>query len=242
VEVLLALFNFFLVLFAYLLWRATSGAWQTVQDQSRDLRRSIEVAERAVNAAATGVEVASQSASLAGANAEAAVRSADASAMSAKAAETALIARERPYLLLVVGDTNFAAAIDSAILGQATRPALHFTVKNYGQTPAILKRINAELALRRAAPEEIGEAGDLAIPAEVVLLPGAATAAIERPATLALDRAAAESLRSGSEFLWFYGRVVYDDMHQAEHETRFLWRYDGHTERFAPISFRERAA
>jgi hypothetical protein len=96
--------------------------------------------------------------------------------------------------------------------------------------------------LHKAARDEIGDAGDLAVPAEAVLLPGTATAAIERQAALALDRAAAESLRGGSEFLWFYGRVVYDDMHQAEHETRFLWRYDGHADRFAPISLRDRAA
>ena len=45
----------------------------------------------------------------------------------------------------------------------------------------------------------------------------------QQPLSEPLSIDAARSIQTGQSFLWFFGRVVYDDVFGREHETRFCW-------------------
>jgi hypothetical protein len=96
IPILLVLFDFFIVLFAYLLWRASSELWRAVQEQVAQLKRSIELAEWAVNATTTSMETAKHSVSATLLAGEAARQSAEAAARSARTAEVAVAALAAP--------------------------------------------------------------------------------------------------------------------------------------------------
>lgn len=112
---------------------------------------------------------------------------------------------------------------------------VYYNFKNYGKTPAIIKEISARLIYgKKPADEPIYVPSDQVL-REHMIASGEITTAIlfdeARPHRCKLeDRMTlgqAKTIIRAQSYVWFYGRILYDDIFGMEHEHRFLWRYGG---------------
>lgn len=169
-------------------------------------------------------------------------------AKAAVKATNASIGAERAWMFLVVHQNNFEGLI-KAIAANASgaereKLRVYFHFKNLGNTPAPITQFYATVAhltelpaaLIYDPPNEIA-GGETAIGAGATFPTEIASA--EHPPrrwwlsrVARLERDAAVSVRDGNSYLWFYGRLVYEDVWGDPHETRFCWRYDGMTAQF----------
>jgi hypothetical protein len=105
--------------------------------------------------------------------------------------------------------------------------AVQCIFKNYGKTPAIVKEINLNLAYYENLPVEPVYIARDTVLSEFMISGGGETD--PQPCQLAhrLTRAQAIRVIRAHSYIWFYGRIVYDDIFGREHQHRFLWRYGG---------------
>ncbi len=211
-------------IFTLFLWKATSGLWRAAQEQSRDLKRSIDLTER---------------------TAKAAEMSAD-----------ALPILERAHLFLVIFNAPFRTALESitrrinsgdqnASIKQVT---VTFWFVNHGKTPAIVKEISAGISHREKLPERISDApreriaGDLVIPSGgkfPTIVEIAPVSGLRASNEFPITSADIEIINKGGSFLFFYGRIVYEDIFGEEHVTPYCWRYEAVPNEFRPYGPKE---
>jgi hypothetical protein len=138
--------------------------------------------------------------------------------------------------------------------GVSRVPIVDYQIINHGKTPAIVQAMSADL-VKSAVLLDIRynddvTPGEIVIPAGESFPPAAdgrhALITYSGPITnyhkicrlaksdasgnktdIEIDGRAAEALKEGRTFLWFYGHVVYEDIFGEERETCFCWRYDG---------------
>jgi hypothetical protein len=157
-----------------------------------------------------------------------------AAADAARRSADALVVAEQAQLLAVFGASNIAHVLTE--LGarepssdEATTPKervfVQYVLKNYGRTPAVLKEISHELQHWRSLPEELKYFPIPAMPKEVAVVAGASSESLQCTLAVPLTVEAATSIRRSDSYLWFYGRVVYEDAFAREREHRFLYRY-----------------
>jgi hypothetical protein len=53
----------------------------------------------------------------------------------------------------------------------------------------------------------------------------------------AFDQAVMDAIDGGHIFVWFYGRMTYEDIFGNSRETRFRWRYNGLAKGSSGLSF-----
>jgi hypothetical protein len=99
--------------------------------------------------------------------------------------------------------------------------------KNYGKTPAIVKEIDLRLAYFENLPSEPLYIARDTVLSEFMIEDGAETDVQSCELENRLTREQANRVVRAQSYIWFYGRVVYDDVFGIEHEHRFLWRYGG---------------
>jgi hypothetical protein len=157
----------------------------------------------------------------------------------------------------VLGRASQRPGGDAAVV--TPPPTILYQFINHGKTPAILKAASAEFHHWTDLPQQIHyfdkllgreiaiRSGDTyPLPAErsvtssearFIALTGDIPVTrkfyqIGQPLTEPIDTNAARSIQSGDSFLWFYGRVIYEDVFRKHHETCFCWRYDGRLNSF----------
>jgi hypothetical protein len=157
-----------------------------------------------------------------------------AAADAARRSADALVVAEQAQLLAVFGVSNIAHVLTELAAREpsseeATAPKervfVQYALKNYGRTPAVLKEISHELQHWSRLPEELKYFPIPAMPKEVAVVAGASSESLQCTLTVPLTVEAATSIRRGDSYLWFYGRVVYEDAFAREREHRFLHRY-----------------
>src|SRR5262249_9798124 len=100
-----------------------------------------------------------------------------------------------------------------------------FAFGNVGKTAGTIKEVNAVLRRSPQEPENIFiNAPILNLPTETVVGPAEHSPAfkVETPEFFKLDEAI--KVQNGEIGIWFYGRVVYDDVFGREGTQRFLYR------------------
>jgi hypothetical protein len=111
-----------------------------------------------------------------------------------------------------------------------------YSFKNYGKTPAIVREISARLVYGAKPPEEPTYIPTDQVLQEHMIASGDSTAIITplddvRPHRCQMDEGLtiqeANAVVRAQSYIWFYGRVLYQDIFGQEREHRFLWRYGG---------------
>jgi hypothetical protein len=111
-----------------------------------------------------------------------------------------------------------------------------YSFKNYGKTPAIVREISGRLVYGKRPPDEPTFVPTDQVLQEHMIASGEATAVISplddvRPHRCKMDEEltvpeVAAIVRAQS-YIWFCGRILYDDIFGRKHEHRFLWRFGG---------------
>ncbi len=114
-------------------------------------------------------------------------------------------------------------------------PTVWYRFKNYGKTPAIIREISAQLTYFERLPDDpVYVASDQVLHEQMIAsgdttaLPGLEKPQVHScPMTQQITVTQAKSIVRAQAYIWFYGRIIYDDTFGIEHEHRFLWRYGG---------------
>jgi hypothetical protein len=150
---------------------------------------------------------------------------------------------ERAQMFIVIRNENLGMISNAAQSTNKTmddghlsgHPVVWYVFKNYGKTPAIVKELSARLAYFETLP-----ADPIYVPSDQVLdehmiacgevthIPRLQKPQIHHcPMVGPMTVNQAKSVIRAQSYIWFYGRIVYDDIFGNEHEHRFLWRYGG---------------
>jgi hypothetical protein len=155
-----------------------------------------------------------------------------AAADAARRSADALVVAEQAQLFAVFGVSNIAHVLtELGARGPSSEEApkervfVQYALKNYGRTPAVLKEISHELQHWSRLPEELKYFPIPAMPKEVAVVAGASSESLQCTLAVPLTAEAATSIGRSDSYLWFYGRVVYEDAFAREREHRFLYRY-----------------
>jgi hypothetical protein len=194
---LLVLFNFLLVLFAYRLWRSTAGLAEAAREQSRDLKQTIAVTRDA---------------------AEVARKSADAAALQARV----LIGVERPRLELSSVQLEWA---DQSVRQALKAPSVDIAFTNHGRTAAFVteKCIEARLMPTLPADPVYGAVETLPVVDAVDSGKTVAASAQRRVGDLSEDQI--RLVLAGSNTLWVYGYINFRDFLGMTHKLGFCLRW-----------------
>lgn len=195
--VLLTLFNGLLALFAYRLWRTSSGLGDALRAQSQAMTHTLEVLKEA--AAATR-------------------RTADAALLQAQAS----VGVELPRLELAAIDLVHA---DESIRQALRAPAVSLRFVNHGRTTAFLTERCVELRLADALPAEPEYRAVEPLEIAEAVASGAAVGAAAGERLGELGEAEVEALRLGRRTLWAYGFVAFRDFLGIEHRKGFCLRW-----------------
>jgi hypothetical protein len=198
-EFLTAVSTTVVAIFTYVLARSTKRLWITTRDasaaQASDMKASIAVAKQ---------------------SADAAKKAADAADLQAKT----LFQAELPIVL--VRNFRVAAREGEAInqLEIPEYPILHFTIFNYGRTPAELVSYCVEQKVAKRLPETPEYEERLITPGTVLSPHGGKMPFMQPLTVMGRDRAV---ILNESEYLWLYGFVKFNDFMGTgkTHETRF---------------------
>lgn len=120
----------------------------------------------------------------------------------------------------------------------AAVPRVDFTFKNYGRTPAILRCVNATIELGPEAPSEKATYPLVALPAEHVVLPGELTSEMHAGMSafkVHINIDEYNAVTKGEMFLWFVGRVLFEDLRGTRSDLHFCWKYDHKLHTFGPF-------
>lgn len=195
--ILLTLFNGLVAIFAYRLWKSTSGLIGVAEAQSRDLKEVIVVAREAADAAR---------------------RSAEAASLQARA----MVGAELPRLEL--GDVQLAYA-DQSVRQALKAPSFALRFNNYGRTTALIVEKCIEVKRGQALPPVPAyDFAELLPVAEAVERGDTLAAGAERRLG-ELAESQVEALLDGSDTLWVYGFVRFRDFLGLEHKTGFCLRW-----------------
>jgi hypothetical protein len=165
----------------------------------------------------------------------------------AAASVDTLVTSERAILHIIVNSQNLQALIGNLVAGSHNeaeiRPGqliVKYCFKNYGRTPARIRQMTIEMDHLSQPPQQIRYLpSGIYEPLEHFLSEDKTTTPTECHLRGSIDLASAQSIRAGQSSIFFYGRVLYDDIFGVEHEHRFFWRYSGPMDLFAPFYFRD---
>jgi hypothetical protein len=162
-------------------------------------------------------------------------------AEAAKDSADALTQSERAQLFVIIQNQSIEGLIvpirrsiqtnecrdENEIVRQNRETTVQCVFKNYGKTPAIVKEINLRLAYHESLPTEPVYIPRDTVLSEFMIAGGDETDTQQCELEGTLTTAQAYRVVRAQNYIWFYGRVVYDDIFGREHQHRFLWRYGG---------------
>jgi hypothetical protein len=190
-----AIFTGVLAIATVRLWNSTTDLAKFAEEQSRDMKDSIAVAEKAANAATTA---------------------ANAADLQAKG----MIGAELPIVLV----QNFIVkAAEGTPINQTDipeYPVLHYSIVNYGRTPAELESYCLETRITKNLPETPEYERIYPLSPGAMLLPHQGQLNFQYIFDVKGRKRAA--LLDESEHLWIYGYVRFTDFLGNPHETRFV--------------------
>lgn len=151
-------------------------------------------------------------------------------ARAATAAARALPILERAYVF----PSRDAALHLPESLGSTAAVRMKFRVgfTNHGRTPAVVRWVNLNQQYLSEPPVGVYEDHERH-GAGVVIGPGDSQVYSERE--LVIPRSEWERAEAGDGGLYLHGRVVYQDIFAAQHETYFCWRYDVASRAFSVV-------
>ncbi len=152
-----------------------------------------------------------------------------AASRAAKAAQKsadAIPTLERAYIFLKIERNNFEGVVQENVYPKHGHAQVQFKFTNHGKTPAIVKEINYDLhhwtemnepsySLNRVGSDYL------------VIDGGTSTSLYDVTDPIEVSEPIKEQMRKGRGAIWFFGRVVYDDVFGQEHVTSFWWSYNG---------------
>jgi hypothetical protein len=198
-----ALATIVVAIFTGTLWVATAGMLKVTERQHRDLQRSIQAAEDSATAAKD-------------------------SAMAALRSAEAMIAIERPWMVLKVDDVSFSEFIrdtaDGAAPGRGDETHLQAVFVNEGKTTAFLKKIHQEVAIADYPRPKAGIPMDIDLEGEAVS-PGGTT---ETTLGLKLNvtQQSATRILDGDAVIWIFGYLNYTDVFRGDRFTYFCLHHN----------------
>jgi hypothetical protein len=169
-------------------------------------------------------------------------------ATAARDSADALPKLERSYLFVEI-DPISAVGVKSLVKRDGNL-LIRYRYINHGKTPAIITGASATLANASDVPDEIDcftLSSEIVVPGGEIYPPiekyiyaggrGAQQTVIDAYKYVAhLDPKLSEddlvSIQDGNSSLWFYGRIIYDDIFTKAHETAFCWRFDPTQDQF----------
>jgi hypothetical protein len=151
----------------------------------------------------------------------------------AKAAAEHIPRVERAYLFVTVKAENFGVILTEYVkmtddnLKERSESNLfvEFSIENQGKTPAIIKTVSAQLFHYKELPDEPGYGAPLLLPKSRFLASGREIEPNILVDMLPLTYGRVGSMMRAETGIWFYGRIIYDDIFGDSHEHRFCWRY-----------------
>jgi hypothetical protein len=124
--------------------------------------------------------------------------------------------------------------------GMHYQPSANCTFTNHGRTPVVLWRYEADYCLLSASAREPDNIAD---PMPIYLFPGGhileagdSWKELKDREVPGFDQATMDAISTGKIFIWFYGRMTYEDIFGNERVTRTRWRYNGLAKSFMPYS------
>jgi hypothetical protein len=102
---------------------------------------------------------------------------------------------------------------------------ISFVLKNYGKTPATIKEVVAVLIKSPDQPPNVFITTPLLdLPSETVIGSGLCSSGLKVEFSQYLIQAEAAQVVNGQQNLWFYGRIVYDDVFGREGTQTFVYK------------------
>lgn len=163
-----------------------------------------------------------------------AAQSADAATLSAKAA----IGIELPILRIIPPDliAMTEPIVDGETYGGSVNDGLptqysglgYFKCTNYGRTPAFPSSFSCGWQVTAILPESPIYSGTVQINHAVVYRPekdDTEPATIDAHFTIEVSSQEIEAIKKGDAWLWFYGRLSYEDFMGGQHSYMFCWRW-----------------
>lgn len=143
---------------------------------------------------------------------------------------------ERAYVFMLVNRETIGTPIRQGhTLANSTNQgtilaspmSVEFSFENQGRTPAIIREISAEVHHWDVLPGEppVYESALGLLPTNRYLASGKVTDQRSISIQTSITYAACNALIRGDSFIWFFGRIVYDDVFGDPHEHAFIWRY-----------------
>jgi len=191
--IIVALATVAIAFFTYTLWRATSGLFKVAQEQSRDMKASITVAQEAT--------IAAQKA------AEAAEKSAD-----------ALPAMERAYVFVEVRRKNPKARLTINF-----NTFCEIVIRNYGKTPAIVRFVETFANVFYGITPEIEIKRTGIIPKIERIIVSGGEEVINVDTTSISEEKWGDVANNPNARLLCYGLVQYEDIFGKSHDTSWCW-------------------
>ncbi len=213
-------------------------------------RRTVEAAEKQASEAVKAAEWAAKSHGLAILQAVATVLSvvftgwaafaAASAARSAQRSTDMIPVLEAPYLFAVIQGENIYSAFMAASEGapsfiESRMPKVDFRVKNYGTTPATIRKITAHLSIVGGVPIA-GERAENFITHEAMIGQGDLTDKFSVPALRDMNQSDYFDFHAGNLIIVFDGSVTYSDIWHQEHTVDFTWKYNPSLRRFELLS------
>ena len=157
-------------------------------------------------------------------------------AIAAKQAAEHIPRVERAYLFVVVNDETFRKPLlDAYVLANSTNQdslviaplSVEFSFENQGKTPAVVREISASISHLSELPPAPTYIADLRLlPKNLYVAPSKPTekteVSLQGPVSY---RGATSICGRGDSFIWFFGRILYDDIFGNAHEHAFVWRF-----------------
>jgi hypothetical protein len=112
--------------------------------------------------------------------------------------------------------------------------SIKYSFTNHGKTPAIIKGIDARFDVSAEAPDNTEHQSSKALDNEAVVDAKRSSDPDEVFIGRVISADEVKALKEGRLHLWFFGSILYEDISQKPHVTRFRWRYEGAQQSFAP--------
>jgi hypothetical protein len=171
----------------------------------------------------------------------------------ARRSEDHLKTSERAYVFMEVETSDIVGRIEALLFESPetirTLTGIPLTVqyraKNYGKTPAIIRRVFSRIRVSKW-PDSEPQIGGIYWPPEdgifnQVVGPSNTTELFIAKRRFTAADAHLVSCSAGEEpqaTVWFFGQILYDDIFGQPHDHRFLWRYDWIKNTFDPYRYK----
>ena len=109
-----------------------------------------------------------------------------------------------------------------------------YRYKNYGRTPGVIKEISHHLLIANILPTKPTYSALDTIFRSNMISPGNDTEQFECKLVDHPKMKTTNEIVRGQNSIWFYGRIIYNDIFGGEHEHRFCWYYHGGSYGFRP--------